>query len=256
MGKRQWMWEKQKLKTVVSTREKAQLGEEQNPIWENNVFVYMWEEKPKREEQAGGKKQLFLMTYIERSLSEDRTRTISQPMKQFKCLCWVCRAARVKMKPREKEKVLALNFFSLSLNPSMNKAQVISSPCGPPVFSPLGPQLKLNLARLSDDYFAMAPEEEGNKRSRKLIINVLLYHVYLRERKKFTETKADSTYNWVRCTVNTVTWMKTRKPASGDPFFLTFYERLCKFPIQKNVSKTVNHTLNKNNFTYVHVTLS
>lgn len=35
----------------------------------------------------------------------------------------------------------------------------------------------------------MAPKAEGNKRSRKLIINVLLYHVYLRERKKFTEPK-------------------------------------------------------------------
>lgn len=90
--------------------------------------------------------------------------------------------------PREKEKRVGFELFGLSLNPSISQA-VSSSPCGPPVFSPLGPRLELNLVRLSDKDFAIVPEAEGSKRSRKLIINVLLYHVYLGECKKFTEPK-------------------------------------------------------------------
>lgn len=85
------------------------------------------------------------------------------------------------------EKSVHFELFRLSLNPSFNQAEMSSSPCGPPVFSPLGLRLELNLEWFSDKDFAMVPKAEGNKRSGKLIINVLMYHVYLRECKKFNE---------------------------------------------------------------------
>lgn len=86
------------------------------------------------------------------------------------------------------KKSVGFELFCLSLNPSISQAEVSSlwSSC---VFTTRPAALELNLARPSDKDFAMAPKAEGNKRSRKLIINVLLYHVYLRERKKFTEAK-------------------------------------------------------------------
>lgn len=90
---------------------------------------------------------------------------------------------------KREEKSVGFELFGLSLNPSISQAEVSSSPCGPPVFSPLSLWLELNLVRLSDKDFAMVLKAEGNKRSRKLIINVSLYHVYLGECKKFTEPK-------------------------------------------------------------------
>ncbi len=83
------------------------------------------------------------------------------------------KAGRVK----REENCAGFELFGLSLNPSISQAEVSSSPCGPPVFLPLGLRLKLNLVQLSDKDFAMLPEAGGNKR---LIINVsLYYHVYI-----------------------------------------------------------------------------
>lgn len=86
-------------------------------------------------------------------------------------------------------KSVGFELFSLSLNPSISQAEVSSGPCGPPVFAPLGLRLELNLVQLSGGILQRSPKTERNKRPGKLIINVLLYRVYLRECKKFTEPK-------------------------------------------------------------------
>lgn len=74
--------------------------------------------------------------------------------------------AHVKLKTakrEEKKKIVGFELFGLILNPSISQAEVSSSPCGPPVFLPLGLRLELNLVQLSDEDFAMIPKAEETR---------------------------------------------------------------------------------------------
>lgn len=130
MGKRQWMWEKNILETVVSKKEntagrktKCQKREKKKCLCMvfNSLKKGDAKEGKKREEQAGGTKQFLLLTYIERSLSEDRPRSVTQPMKTLKCLRWmwqqrsICKNSQIR-----RESVIRI-FFCLSLTPAVSR---------------------------------------------------------------------------------------------------------------------------------------
>lgn len=114
MGKRQWMWERQKLETVVSKKEVR---------WEKNVFVYLSskgtesQKENERQEQAMWQKHLLPMAYTERCLSADRTRNIFQPTNHSSVCVWVwlctfsglCKY-KVRNSQERRKRVLVMNF--------------------------------------------------------------------------------------------------------------------------------------------------
>lgn len=72
-------------------------------------------------------------------------------------------------------------------NPSISRAAVSSGPCGPSCVFTTRPATRAKLSMALRQGFRNSPhKEEGNKRSGKLIINDLLYGVYLREEPKHT----------------------------------------------------------------------
>lgn len=154
---------------------KAQLGEKQNAIWEKNVFVYVclsWKRRKAKEgnekekSKQEGKKTAFAND-LHWKISFRRQNKDHFPINetiQVFVLSVVAYILRAMCKNEARggkrgKKVLALNFSaSVSTHP-FGQADVSSNACGPPVLSPLGLRLKLNLVRLSDKDFAIGKAE-------------------------------------------------------------------------------------------------